>query len=212
MSQPSDSYSTLAGTGTAEQKIQRSTFLAFAAPAADEAAARSCVDELRRRYHDARHVCSAWRLGFQEPWLEARHDDGEPPGSAGEPILQAIRGEALTATVVAVVRYFGGIKLGTGGLARAYGSTAAAALAAAPRREVRLGRYGRLEFAYAQQKTLSRLLVTHGGRLDAETYGPTVRWRVWLPQAAWDGFARAVREATAGQVMLQAAAPPGQTG
>jgi uncharacterized YigZ family protein len=146
MHDPPDSYTTLAAAGAADLKVRRSTFLAMAAPAADDGAARAVVEELRRRHHDARHVCSAWRLGRGAGLREQRHDDGEPSGTAGEPILQAIRGLDLTDAVVAVVRYFGGVKLGTGGLARAYAAAAQAALAAAPRRTVRLGRRGRLTF------------------------------------------------------------------
>ena len=118
MSGQPDSYDTLGDTGRFEQKIQRSRFLAEAWPADTEDAARTVIADMRRRYHDARHVCHAWRLGHGESMVEIRNDDGEPSGTAGEPILLAIRGAGLTETVVAVARYFGGVKLGTGGLGR----------------------------------------------------------------------------------------------
>ncbi len=213
MSPDPDRYLTLAGPADVEQKIQRSRFLAFAAPAADAGDAAALVDRLRRAHHDARHVCSAWRLGEPDQATEARHDDGEPTGTGGEPILAAIRGAELSDVVVAVVRYFGGIKLGTGGLGRAYGSTAAAALAAAPRREVHLGRHWRLVFPYDQQKTVAHLLAAHAGRPVREDYAADVIWTVWLPRAAGDDFAAAVREATAGRVVpvLQASSPAEET-
>ena len=130
------------------------------------------------------------------------HDDGEPSGTAGEPILQAIRSAELTDLAVVVVRYFGGIKLGTGGLARAYGSTAATALEAAPRRTVQLGRRVLVDFPYAQQKTLARLLAMHGGHIEQEEFTSTVHWCIWLPLSTLYHFSRDVSEATAGQVCI----------
>ncbi len=197
-----DSYLTLADAGTAEHAVQRSTFLATAAPARSDDDARSLVAVWRRRYHDARHVCSAWRLGSGDGLREQRHDDGEPSGTAGEPILQALRGAGVTDAAVAVVRYFGGVKLGTGGLVRAYAAAAEAALAAAPRRVVTLGRHGRLVFPYPLQKVLARALAARGGEVREESFGAEVTWLVWLPRAAWDAFAADVVEATAGRIAL----------
>jgi putative IMPACT (imprinted ancient) family translation regulator len=102
---------------------------------------------------------------------------------------------------VAVVRVFGGIKLGTGGLARAYGGVARAALDAAPRRTVRRGRRWQLVFPYDQQKTLRQVLAGHEGHTEQEDYGATVAWTVWLPRSRGEAFVAAVREATAGRVV-----------
>jgi len=200
MSSSSETYRTLSGSGQAEQRIQRSRFLGFAAPAANAAAAREFVAELRRAHHDARHVCHAWRLGPPDAPEEARTDDGEPAGTGGEPILAALRGAGLVFVVAAVVRYFGGVKLGTGGLTRAYGGVAAAALATAPARTVALGWTLVVEFTYDQQKTVQHLLAAHRGLVVAEHYAAAVRWEAWLPLASCDGFRDALREATAGRV------------
>jgi uncharacterized YigZ family protein len=202
MTESLDRYRTLAGPGTAEQKIQRSRFLAEAHHAASEEAARALVAAMRRRYHDARHVGVAWRLGAGDQPVEVRQDDGEPSGTTGEPILQAIRAAGLTDTVVMVARYFGGVKLGTGGLARAYGSTAAAAIAAAVPRTVLLGRRLEVVMDYGQQKTVRHLLEGVDGRIEDEDYGPRVTWLIWLPRARADGFAAAVRDASAGRVQV----------
>ncbi len=196
-----DAYDILSGSGEAELKVQRSRFLALAAPAADEAAARAAVAGMQKRYHDCRHVCHAWRLGAAPAIVEARADAGEPAGTAGEPILAAIRQADLTDTVVVVARYFGGVKLGPGGLARAYGEAAEAALAAAGRWTVRLGQEFSLRFAYSQQGLLGRLLAQHDGRTLREDFAGRVEWLVWLPRAEAAGFARAVVEATAGTVV-----------
>jgi uncharacterized YigZ family protein len=202
-----DSYQSVAGVSHAEIKEQRSLFVAEATAAAALEAAKTFVAEVSRRYHDCRHVAYAWRGGVGAQIQESRSDGGEPSGTAGEPILAAIRRATLSDTVVAVARYFGGIKLGTGGLARAYGAAADAALAAAERRTINLGSEGAVTFAYPHQKTLAHLLTRHGGRLIAEQYAQDIIWRIWLPQSAWNNFMRAVAAATAGQAHIKAPAP-----
>ncbi len=197
-----DSRKVAAGSGEGELRVQRSRFLAVALPAADEAAVRRHLAAVGRRHHDARHVAHAWRVGAGAELREGRHDGGEPSGTAGEPILVAIRQAGLTDVVVAVARWFGGVKLGTGGLARAYGQAAAAALATVPRRRLRPGRRYRLEFPYARQGALAGLLERHGGTLLEQDYSDRVRWRAWLPRARADRFAAAASEQTAGELVL----------
>jgi uncharacterized YigZ family protein len=201
---PRDSFRTLAGPATAEIKVQRSRFVAYAAPVADESAANGFLDELRRNHHDARHVAYAWRLGRQAPYRDKKHDDGEPGGTAGEPILTAIVRADLTQVVVGVVRYFGGVKLGTGGLGRAYGQAADEALTAAATRIVLEGREFSLSFPYAHQKTVTRYLQLCRGEVRAETYAEAVAWRVWLPHSTWRRFSELLQEASAGAVKLDA--------
>ncbi len=198
-------YETLAGQGEAEIRVERSRFLALAAPVADEAGARLLVAELARRHHDARHICFAWRGGPGSGGRELRSDAGEPAGTAGEPILAALRHAGLAEAIVVVARWFGGVKLGTGGLSRAYGAAAAAALAAAPRRLVVPGAEHRLRFAYALEKTIAHLLEQHDGRVVWREYGPQVDWQVWLPNATRNAFATVLAEATAGTVALECA-------
>lgn len=202
--QPPESFLTLAGRGEAELKVQRSRFLGLAAPAADEQAARAVVAEIENRHHDCRHVCYAWRLGWGDDLREIRSDAGEPSGSAGEPILGALRHAGVTDAVAVVARWFGGVKLGTGGLGRAYRDTAAEALAAAPVRTVRIGLEGELTFPYSLQKSIGKLVEGHRGRIAAEDYGAEVTWRVWLPTAAWDAFGAQVEELSAGRIRPRA--------
>lgn len=197
---PPDSVRVLTGSGRADFNEQRSRFLGFAVPAPDEDAARAAVAGLRREYHDARHVCSAWRLGAPPPPREHRHDDGEPAGTAGEPILGAIRKADLTNALVVVVRYFGGVKLGTGGLARAYGAAAALALAGATAGDLPLGRVFCVEFPYALRHAVAAAVDGRGGRAIAEAYGAQVVWDIWLPHSGCSGFVEAVVQATAGVV------------
>lgn len=126
----SDEYRTITTRSRVELKIQASRFIAAAAPAITREDADRFIEEVRKEYFDATHHCFAYRLGTQRD-LFRFNDDGEPGGSAGKPILSAIDKRELTETVVVVTRYFGGTKLGVGGLVRAYGASAEKALASA---------------------------------------------------------------------------------
>lgn len=115
-----ESYRTLASEGRAEWVVERSRFLAFASPIRSDADADAAIAALRSTHHDARHVCSAFRVGRGTHELQRWNDDGEPGRTGGYPLLQLLEGDGITDAFIGVVRYFGGIKLGTGGLARAY--------------------------------------------------------------------------------------------
>lgn len=143
-----DSYLVPARRATAETEVSRSRFIATVARVEDENAARAVVDDLRRTHHDARHHCSAWVLG-PEGALERSHDDGEPAGTAGAPILEVVRGSGTSDVVVVVTRWFGGTLLGAGGLVRAYGDAARAGLDAAGTRRRRLLHVLGLELPHA---------------------------------------------------------------
>lgn len=198
---PPDLVLSLAADGEAELRVQRSRFLSRVAPAPDEASAKAVIAGTSRLHHDARHVCWAWRLGRTAAPAEARSDGGEPAGTAGEPILAALRKAGLVDCVGVVVRWFGGIKLGTGGLSRAYAEATALALAAAPRREILLGQRFSLRFGYPLQKSLLRDLAGRGGRLVEEDYGVDVAWIVWLPHSAARAYGTAVTELSHGAVV-----------
>lgn len=118
----------LAASATQSQEIKRSRFVAVAAPVTDEEAARAFL--VAHSVPDANHNCWAWRIGQSYRFS----DDGEPSGTAGKPILQAIDGQELDQVVVLVTRWFGGTLLGSGGLMRAYGGTAALCLQSAEKR------------------------------------------------------------------------------
>ncbi len=120
----SDHYRTLAARYELAQKIERSEFLGIAFPIADEEQFLSELQKIEKRFFDATHHCWAFRLRNGEESRARSSDAGEPSGTAGKPILSAIEGAGLYDVAVVVVRWFGGIKLGTGGLSRAYRETA----------------------------------------------------------------------------------------
>jgi uncharacterized YigZ family protein len=131
-----------------EHKVQGSRFLGQVLAASTVEEARDHLAEVRRRYHDATHHGSAWRVGHEPEPEERFDDDGEPSGTTGVPILGAIRRAERTDTLVVVTRWYGGTKLGTGGLARAYGEAARLAVEAAPIRILWRERRLRVRFAY----------------------------------------------------------------
>jgi len=129
---PQDSYNTVVGETRSEITIKRSVFIGCCQHVTTKADALAYVDALRAEFHDAVHHCWAYRLG--PDGMEYRAvDDGEPSGSAGKPILFAMQKASVSNVIVVVVRYFGGIKLGVGGLARAYADAATDVLSRSPR-------------------------------------------------------------------------------
>lgn len=125
-----DSYKTIKSLSEGAYSEKRSKFLAFAIPVRSAEEVKQIVAEYQKKYYDARHVCYAYMLGAERAEFRA-NDNGEPSGTAGKPILGQINSNELTDILIIVVRYFGGVKLGTSGLIVAYRLAAAEAIAAA---------------------------------------------------------------------------------
>ncbi|MDI3476392.1 MAG: hypothetical protein PWQ95_2120 [Thermococcaceae archaeon] len=123
-------YRTLKGVGTAQLVIKRSVFIGYASPAGREEEAKAFIARIKSRHSDATHNVSAYVINDGKNFAVRYDDDGEPKGSAGKPVLKVIQNKGLSNVVVVVTRYFGGIKLGYGGLVKAYsdGKTAAGLL------------------------------------------------------------------------------------
>jgi uncharacterized YigZ family protein len=166
-------YPTPAGAAEAELREKGSRFLAVVGPAADEEAAKAALAEVARRHPDATHWCWAWRLGA--PPRERSSDAGEPSGTAGVPILQVLRGAGLSDVLAVVVRWFGGTKLGKGGLARAYAAATREALRGLPVLArvptVRLV----LRVPFERVGAVKRLIRPPEVELEAEEYGEEAR-------------------------------------
>lgn len=123
-----DTYKTIAEPAEGTYSEKRSKFLAFAIPVRTQEEVKEWVKEYQKKYYDARHACYAYMLGHERKDFRA-NDNGEPSGTAGKPILGQINSNELTDILIIVVRYFGGIKLGTSGLIGAYKTAAAEAIA-----------------------------------------------------------------------------------
>lgn len=125
-----DTYKTISGISESVFTEKRSKFIAIAIPVRSVAEIKNLLEQYQKKYYDARHVCYAYMLGPERKDFRA-NDNGEPSGTAGKPILGQINSHELTDVLVIVVRYFGGIKLGTSGLIVAYRTAASQALAEA---------------------------------------------------------------------------------
>jgi uncharacterized YigZ family protein len=167
-----------ADPGTGELRERASRFLSFASPIESPEKAEENVQALRRKYHDATHVAFAWKLGMGDAARSRSSDAGEPSGTAGKPILAAIESAGMTDVLVAVVRYFGGTKLGTGGLARAYREAAARALESAGCSEVPDTLEIEIHCAHESAGALRRLLALPGVSLLEEQFGEDCRMRL----------------------------------
>lgn len=152
-----DSYKSIAGVSEGLFKDNGSRFIAKAYPVETEEEVRAIVSALKKEYHDARHHCYAYRLGYLGDHFRA-NDDGEPSGSAGRPILGQIDSAGLSDILVVVVRYFGGIKLGIPGLIRAYKTSTADALASAEIVEKVAGKFFRIRFGYLSMNAVMKIL------------------------------------------------------
>lgn len=171
--------STLAAEAEYQELIRKSRFVARAASIAGAAEAMSFIAKVSDP--SANHNCWAYRLGNEYRFS----DDGEPGGTAGKPILQAIEGQACDRVVVVVTRWFGGVKLGTGGLVRAYGGCAAQCLRLADKTEIVAWRYARISCAFAEMPVFRARLGELGVRIEDESFtAEGVDWRLAAPEDA----------------------------
>lgn len=164
-----DSYYTIADTAEGTYSELRSKFLAFAIPIQTAEEALERVAQYQKEYYDARHVCWAYRLGPDGAEYRS-NDNGEPSGTAGKPILGQIISQNLSDTLVIVVRYFGGVKLGTSGLIVAYRTAALEALTAATRKERLVEQQLSLTFSYDHMNLVMRMVKELQPRILAQTY------------------------------------------
>ena len=196
-------YLSPAARGEAEMKEQGSRFLAFAGPAKSPEEALALLELLRRRYHDATHHCWAYRLGWGDALRERASDAGEPSRTAGPPILSALQERQVSDACLVVVRYFGGVKLGTGGLARAYRGAARAALDASALVRRTLASEWEVTLPYPAQGALRRGCEKNGVEWLEEAYEECLRVGLRVPLRSADAFAAdlsELREAWKGEV------------
>ncbi len=186
----------LAAPVTSELLIKKSRFIACVQPVPDRAAAQVIVAQLRNEHPGAAHVCWALLAGGQS----AANDDGEPGGTAGRPMLEVLRHQDLDGVLATVVRYFGGVKLGAGGLVRAYTDAVAQALRSAEKIPVTRQRTLRCEVPYALEGLLRREIDAAGGRLDAVRHAAQVGFDFSLADSAADALIRRLNDACQGHI------------
>lgn len=188
-------------------KIKASRFIADIYPAKTEDEIQALINEVKKREYTANHHCFAWRIGVGDEEVWRVNDDGEPAGTAGKPIYQTLVGANITNVLAVVTRYFGGTKLGKGGLMRAYGGTVQEALPLLKKREFipRVSLECACDFEHAN--LVYRLIETYGAQLLEQDYtdGVTIRLRIKKEQA--DAFSWDLHEKSNGQIKAHPAAP-----
>ena len=194
-------YKTTAENVTASYEIQKSRFIAYTSHVETEAEARDFVAAIKKKHFDARHNCSAWVLGADSSQQKS-NDDGEPGGTAGNPILEAIKQHGLTNVVVVVTRYFGGIKLGAGGLIRAYSHTASLGLEATPCLEVKPFCLMEAEMDYSLLGTVENWIRNEELRTGETAYLDKVTVRLLVEPADCEAISTELTNLTAAQCKI----------
>ena len=181
---------------TAEFVEKRSRFIGHIWRVDSEEGARACIEATRKQYHDARHNCWCYRI--REGKLLRYSDDGEPQGTAGQPMLNVFEREDVWDVCCVVTRYFGGILLGAGGLTRAYGGTAKLALNAAGVSRMCLWATMAVPCTYPLYERMKLLVESCGGIIEGTEYGADILLTVTLPAQRQAELARQVADLSAG--------------
>lgn len=193
-------YPIPAKTIRTETNIKRSRFIATIGPADTVDAARSFIQEIRNEMPDATHHVYAFRVGYGSRVIEGLSDDGEPSGTSGKPVMSVIRGADLGDIVIVVTRYFGGTKLGTGGLGRAYSGAAKEALKTLPVAEKVTAVTIETTVPYHSYEQFKRLLADYEANIIAETFADNVTVRAAVPEEYVAMLVKRAGEYTVGNV------------
>src|SRR5690554_4463372 len=176
-------YPVPAGYLERETEIKKSRFIARIAPVASRDEVKTWLEKAHQDHPDDRHICWAYQIGRPGSAAEAAmNDDGEPSGTAGKPILNVIQHKDMGDVLVIVIRYFGGIKLGAGGLVRAYAGAAESVLSAVPRAVQQARVVADVALDFAIEQPLRHWCDGHDGRVDSIRYSTRVQARVSLPE------------------------------
>ncbi|MBQ2641155.1 MAG: YigZ family protein [Lachnospiraceae bacterium] len=194
-------YLTLARPGQGEYEEKKSRFLGKAVHIESEEEAAAFIAGIRKKYYDARHHCYAWVLG-EGSERKKSSDDGEPSGTAGQPILRVIEGSGCTNVLVIVTRYFGGTLLGTGGLVRAYTQAARAALEDAQKARMCLCRRLAVTVEYGALDRLLYALRRDGIEPQETEYGAKVTLRLIIEEKQGDAVENMITSLTSGDAEI----------
>ncbi len=192
-----DFYSTIKGQNRDEVKIKKSRFIATAANVDSKEDAMKFLEKIKLEFYDASHNCFSYRIGPGGLDFRAA-DDGEPAGSAGKPILFAIKKFGLSDVIVVVTRFFGGTKLGIGGLARAYSEAAVKVLSGCTKDIVHLTIPVKIFCTYQDVSAVKRLVAATAVQFD-EHYADAVEFTARIHKSKVDSFTASITSATAGR-------------
>ncbi|MCA0150343.1 YigZ family protein [Rossellomorea vietnamensis] len=194
-------YNTVKGYGENEITIERSRFITYVNRVETEEEAQEFIASIKKKHHDANHNCSAYMIGEQN-MIQKANDDGEPSGTAGVPMLEVLKKRDLKDTVVVVTRYFGGIKLGAGGLIRAYGRAVSEGLNATGIVERRLMRIMKSTIDYTWLGKVENEVRSSPYQLKDIHYLESVEVDVYVEEANTSAFTEWMTELTNGQAVI----------
>jgi uncharacterized YigZ family protein len=185
----SKDYPVPAGFLERETEVKKSRFIARVAPVSSREEVRAWLEQAHRDHPDARHICWGYQIGRPGAAAEAAmNDDGEPSGTAGKPILGVIQHKDMGDVLVMVIRYFGGIKLGAGGLVRAYAGAAESVLSSVERVVQKARVLIHVTMGFADEQPIRHWCDLHDGLVEALDYGASVVATVSVPEALADEF------------------------
>ena len=196
-------YRTLKGFGSARFVVKKSVFIGYAPPANTEGEARAFIEKIRAHHSDATHNVSAYLINDGKNFAIRYDDDGEPKGSAGKAVLKVIQNKGLSNVVVVVTRYFGGIKLGYGGLVKAYSDAASLAIENAGIVEVYETERFEVTFPYNLFHTVKETVDDAGGRVVNEEYGELVKFTVETRRGEAKPLIELLTERTRGRIKVE---------
>ena len=196
-------FQQLAGENKTEIKVKGSRFIAHASAARNRDAAESYIVNISKQFFDATHNCFAYRIGTGDSELTRFNDDGEPSGTAGKPILQTLESFRLTNSVVIVTRYFGGTKLGTGGLVRAYSSAAKTVLEKAKIRVIQITDTIKVSFPYELSNAIQTVLANYPTLKQHAEYDVKVTAVLKIRKDFTQQFIRELKDKTAGKATIE---------
>lgn len=197
-----EAYTTLNTLGTSEEEIRNSVFIGYASPVKDEKEARDFIQMVKSRHADADHNVYAYVIKSDKNLAIKYDDDGEPAGSSGKPIYKVLEMKELNNVAVVVTRYFWGIKLGFGGLAKAYRETAAKAIENAGYLEVRERSIVRIKLEYPDIQKVKMTVLQHGIIIE-EDFSENVLFRVEIDSDKKDIFIEQLINATKNRVQIE---------
>ncbi len=186
-----------------EEKVEDSRFIATAQPVNSEEEAVAFIAEMKKEYHDATHNCWAWKTGHGRVARYRFNDDGEPSGTAGRPILKAIEGRNISNVSLVVTRYFGGTKLGTGGLMRSYGKLAQDLLKATEAEKKYVSQELKFSVSFDFVSVAHNIINTFSAELKDSQYGEDVTFIVDIRSSKYKLFRDKLTEATNGQIRFR---------
>lgn len=190
--------------GPEEIKIKGSRFISFLYPVSRLSDVTEIINSLRKTFHDATHICFAYRLRENDTEHIRFHDDGEPSGTAGIPIYNQIKGKDFLNVLLVVIRYFGGTKLGTGGLNRAYGQSAGMVLDGAEKIFCQIMKRVSIGFEYCHTGEIRNLMERFSMQVIHQEYTENgVKMELLIPEINLDAALNGLRESSRGKIELK---------